>query len=361
MKRWAAVAAALLLPLTGCTPSAPTSSDTPANTDVWPTPDGGATTTGRRVLAMGLDVPWDLAVLPDQSVLITLRDRAEVVRVVPGKQPALVSRIADVVPAGEGGLLGIALSPSFADDRGVYLYFTAAQDNRVVRYDYAETGLTDPTPILTGIPKAGNHNGGRLRFGPDGSLYIGTGDAGRTALAQDRGSLGGKILRIAADGSIPADNTFPGSAVYSMGHRNVQGLGWDLTGQLFASEFGQNSYDELNLIKPGGNYGWPEREGETDVDGLESPLLVWKPVDASPSGIAVTFGGTVYIACLRGERVWSTTRTDSGMTEPEVFVDGLGRIRDVQVVANDLYVLTNNTARGTPSEDDDQLIAVPLP
>lgn len=352
-----AIATALALLAGGCTASS-ASTAPPAPPATAGIPGSDSQTAARRVLATKLDVPWDMAVLPDFSVLITLRDRAEVVRVVPGGEPQLVSRIPDVVPAGEGGLLGVALSPDYDTDHHVFLYFTAAQDNRVVRYDHSQNGLTNPVPIITGIPKAGNHNGGRLRFGPDGNLYIGTGDAGSTTNSQDLGSLGGKILRVLPDGGIPGDNPFATSAVYSYGHRNVQGLGWDGAGQLYASEFGQNRFDELNLIRPGGNYGWPQAEGVTDDAGLVSPLLVWQPSDASPSGIAVTPQATVYIACLRGERVWRTSLTGTTMTDPRVVVDGLGRIRHVEVVGEELYVLTNNTARGTPGPDDDQLVAI---
>jgi len=229
-----------------------------------------------------------------------------------------------------------------------------------VRFRYTGTELAEPTPIITGIPRASNHNGGRLRFGPDGYLYVTTGDAGRTENAQDRNSLGGKILRVAADGSIPADNPF-GNAVYSYGHRNVQGIGWDGQGRLYASEFGQNTWDELNLIERGGNYGWPGSEGETTQPGLITPLLVWRTSEASPSGIAVTADGTVYLAALRGERVWKTSRSGDGMTTPTVFLDGLGRIRDVTIVGQNLLVLTNNTARGNPRQGDDRLVSVPLP
>ncbi len=346
----ASAVAALLL--TGCTPAPATGPGT--------APVEAPTATVVRDLATGLDVPWDLAALPEGGLLVTLRDRADVVRIDTDGSQHTVGHIDEVAPAGEGGLLGIALSPRFLSDQLIYLYYSVAHENRVVRYRYTSTALADPTPVFTGIPSAANHNGGRLRFGPDGCLYIGTGDAGRGDTAQDRNSLGGKILRIAADGTIPADNPF-GNAVYSYGHRNVQGLGWDANGRLYASEFGQDTFDELNLIKAGGNYGWPVAEGITDRPDLISPLLVWRPSEASPSGIAVAPSGTVYIAALRGQRVWSTSPSGSGMSQPTVFLDGLGRLRDVTVVGDDLLVLTNNTARGTPRPGDDRLVAVPLP
>ena len=358
MKR-AVVAVLAALVLCGCSfGSAQPAGVSTGSTRAPGSTNAAADSTDRRVLATKLDVPWDFAALPDGDLLLTLRDRAELVRIAPGAPPALVAQVADVRPGGEGGLLGIALSPDFATDQLVFLYFTSADDNRVVRYRYDGT-LGDPTPILTGIPKAGNHNGGRLRFGPDGNLYIGTGDAGRTELALDLDSLGGKILRVRPDGSVPEDNPF-GNPVYSYGHRNVQGLGWDASGRFYASEFGQNAYDELNLIEPGANYGWPQTEGATNTDGVTAPLLVWTTDEASPSGIAVSPRGDVYVAALRCERVWHSELTADGMSRPEVFLDGYGRVRAVEIVGDELYVLTNNTARGTPSRDDDQLIAVPL-
>lgn len=354
--RLAATAVALAL-LAGCAPSVPAVPTTaPASVPPAGPPSGPA---GVRVLASHLDVPWDLAVLPDGELLITLRDSADVVRLDRAGTLTTIAHIAEVVPAGEGGLLGIALSPRFADDGLVYLYYTAADDNRVVRYRYDGSTLAEAHPLLTGIPKGAIHNGGRLRFGPDGDLYIGTGETGNANLSQDTESLGGKILRIGADGSIPSDNPF-GNAVYSYGHRNVQGLGWDGEGRLYASEFGANAEDELNEIVRGGNYGWPILEGEGQRAGLRPPLLTWTTAEASPSGIAVTPDGTVYLAALRGERVWKTTRQGDAMSSPTVFADGFGRVRDVQIVGSELYLLTDNTFRGTPGPDDDRLIAVPL-
>ncbi|HOC12943.1 MAG TPA: PQQ-dependent sugar dehydrogenase [Propionicimonas sp.] len=352
--------------LCGCTSGVSTGSTggvggSTSGTEVSTSPDATGSapaSAARRVLATKLDVPWDFVRLPDESVLITLRDRGELVRLASSGELQTVAKVDGVRPGGEGGLLGIALSPAFASDQLLYLYYTAAADNRVVRYRY-DGGLADSRPIVTGIPKAGNHNGGRLRFGPDGNLYIGTGDAGNTRNSQDRDSLGGKILRVHPDGSIPDDNPF-GNAVYSYGHRNVQGLGWDASGRLYASEFGQNAYDELNLIKAGANYGWPQTEGATNASGVTAPLLVWTTDEASPSGIAVTPVGEIYLAALRGERVWHSRLTSNGLSEPDVFLRDLGRIRAVEAVGDQLWVLTNNTARGNPGADDDQLVAVPL-
>lgn len=356
-REWLLGSALAFALITGCSgpiiPDSPSPSSPPTSASA--APSAGAT----RTLASGLDVPWDLALLPDGAVLITLRDRADVVRLATDGSMTIVAHLDEVVPAGEGGLLGIALSPTFADDGFAYLYFTAADDNRVVRYRYTGSTLTEPRPLLTGIPKGSNHNGGRLRFGPDGDLYIGTGETGDPGLAQDTGSLGGKILRIHADGSVPSDNPF-GSPVYSYGHRNVQGLGWDAAGRLYASEFGADAEDELNEVVRGGNYGWPVIEGQGQRDGMRPPLLTWATSEASPSGITVSPDGVVYLAALRGERVWKTTRQGDAMTAPEVFADGFGRVRTVEIVGPELYLLTDNTFRGTPAADDDRLVAVPL-
>ena len=210
--------------------------------------------------------------------------------------------------------------------------------------------------MLTGIPSAGNHNGGRLGFGPDGMLYATAGDAGRSGTAQDLGSLGGKILRMTPTGDVPADNPF-GTLVYSYGHRNPQGLAWDSTGQLWASEFGQNTWDELNQINPGGNYGWPEVEGMGDTAGFIDPVQQWPTDQASPSGLAIV-NDTLFLAALRGERLW---RVDpSTGTVDDWFVTSFGRLRDVvSGPAGTLWFVSNNTdGRGAPSPGDDRLYQV---
>lgn len=319
-------------------------------------------------IATGLDVPWGMAVLPDGTALVTLRDEARVVQVGPGVSIVLGAdgpdgRVPDVVPGGEGGLLGIALSPDFTTDQHVFLYQTARDDNRVVRYTLAQNRLGEATPVLTGIPKNSTHNGGRIAFGPDGKLYVGTGDAQNRPAAQDPSSLGGKILRLNPDGSIPPDNPTAGSPLWSLGHRNPQGLGWDSTGRLIAAEFGQDEWDELNVIRPGGNYGWPEVEGPGDGGGkFVAPVQTWATDDASPSGITVT-PDAVYVAALRGERLWRVPLNPDGPTgTPDAYLEGtLGRLRTVEVGPDgSLWVLTSNTFRGEPRSGDDRLVSVPL-
>src|SRR5665647_424578 len=218
--------------------------------------------------------------------------------------------------------------------------------------------LGDLQPVFAGIAAASYHNGGRIAFGPDGMLYVATGDAGATGRSQDPSSPGGKILRLTPDGAPAPGNPTEGSPVWSMGHRNVQGLGWDASGRMFASEFGQNTWDELNVITPGANYGWPGVEGSAGVAGMTDPLVVWGTDSASPSGVAVT-DRAVYLVALRGERLWVVPFAGAGLGQASaVLVGELGRLRDV-VVGPDgaLWVLTNNTdGRGSPRAGDDRVV-----
>ena len=277
----------------------------------------------------------------------------------------MIGSVDGVEPGGEGGLLGLAVSPTFAQDALIYVYYSAADDNRIATMTLRDGELSDQQVIVEGIPSAGIHNGGRLAFGPDGLLYVGTGDAGDRPNAQDLGSLGGKILRLSADGSPAPGNPFPDApAVYSLGHRNVQGLAFDEQGRLWAAEFGQNTYDELNLIVPGGNYGWPDVEGpdEDPGDGFEPPQRFWPTDDASPSGIAF-WQGSIWMAGLRGERLWQiplTGATDGAPTgEPVAHLAGdYGRLRTVLTAPDgSLWVSTSNTdGRGDVRDGDDLLL-----
>jgi len=309
-------------------------------------------------------VPWGLAFLPDGTALVTLRDRAEVMHVAEDAAPVPLGRVPGVAPAAEGGLLGIAVSPAFASDRSVFVYFTSADDNRVMRMTFDGAVLRPGPVIVQGIAKAGNHNGGRLAFGPDRFLYISTGDAEQRDAAQDRGSLNGKILRVTAQGAPAPGNPFPESRVWSLGHRNVQGIAWDKTGAMYASEFGQNTWDELNLIEPGRNYGWPVVEGIGRRPDFVDPLRQWSTTDASPSGIAVGADDAAYMAALRGESLWRIPLLGKGQTgTPERLLQGrYGRLRAV-VSAPDgrLWLLTNNTFRGLPKAGDDRIVALRLP
>ncbi|MPV36981.1 PQQ-dependent sugar dehydrogenase [Georgenia subflava] len=324
------------------------------------TSDPAAEAAEPGVLVTGLHTPWGLALLPDGDALVTERDTGEVLRVTPDGQVRRLGTVPDVAPGGEGGLLGIAVAPDVAVTGIVFVYLTTAHDNRVVRMRLTDDSLEPDSVVLDGIPRASNHNGGRLAFGPDGYLYVTTGDAGEPGRAQDPESLGGKILRIDADGGVPAGNPFAGSPVWSMGHRNVQGIGWDADGRMYASEFGQNTFDELNLIEPGGNYGWPVVEGAGGGETFVDPLHQWSPDEASPSGLAVT-DDAVYLAALRGESLWRVPLTGDGTVgEPErLLVGEYGRLRAVEVDgAGALWLLTSNLSRGEPTPDDDRLVVV---
>jgi glucose/arabinose dehydrogenase len=341
------------------TPPSPTASPSPDPSPARTPAAAGLPPAGEaEVLVTGLEAPWGLAFLPDGDALVTERDRARILRVPAlGGTPSVLTTVADAEPSGEGGLLGVAVSPDVARDRTVYAYVTTADDNRVVRLS-----LDEPTrvePVLTGIPKGQVHNGGRLAFGPDGLLYVGTGDTGDTALAQDPGSLGGKVLRMTPDGR-PAPGA--SSLVFSRGHRNVQGLAFDAAGRAYAVEFGQNRFDEVNQVVDGGNGGWPEVEGAGDGGGrFLAPITTWTTEEASPSGAAVA-GGSLYVAALRGERLWRVPLDGrGGAGEPEALLTGeFGRLRAVAPAPDgSLWVLTSNRdGRGAPAESDDRVLRI---
>lgn len=310
-------------------------------------------------VAVGLTSPWGLAFLPDGSALVSERDTGFVKRVpAGGGRPTIVGRAVGVVPEGEGGLLGLAVPPG-PDPRYVLAYLTGRRDNRVVRIGWDGQRLGRQVPLLTGIPKNTYHDGGRLLVAPDGTLVVATGDAGDPALAQDRRSLAGKILRVTLDGRPAPGNPFRGSPVYSLGHRNVQGLAFDSGGRLWATEFGQADVDELNLIKPGRNYGWPVHEGAGDDPRYEDPFAQWSPTStASPSGLAIV-DDVAYVASLRGETLWQVPLTGARAGRPaRVPVGDLGRLRTIaQAPDRSMWLVTSNTdGRGSPRGKDDRIL-----
>ncbi|SDP77079.1 Glucose/arabinose dehydrogenase, beta-propeller fold [Streptomyces sp. cf386] len=331
------------------------------------TPPAQGTVKVVRTVAEGLNTPWGLAPLPDGDLLVSSRDEATITRVdgETGKKTEL-GEVPGVSPAGEGGLMGLALSPDYASDHMVYAYFTSASDNRIVRMLYDEQRpsgeqLGAPDTIFKGIPKGYIHNGGRIAFGPDKMLYAGTGESGDTGLSQNKESTGGKILRLTPEGEPAPGNPFPNSPVYSFGHRNVQGLAWDAQQRLFAAEFGQDTWDELNAIKPGGNYGWPEVEGKSDDSQYQNPLAQWGTDDASPSGIAYA-EGSVWMAGLKGQRLWRVPLNGTeASADPQAFLEGeYGRLRTVVPAGGDkLWLTTSNTdGRGDPKDGDDRILEV---
>lgn len=308
-----------------------------------------------RDVATDLVVPWDIAFLPDQSALVTERGSARVLSVSDGTTRE-VARIPGVVAEGEGGLLGIAVSPSYATDGYVFVYYTSTSDNRIARFRIGET----PQPIVTGIPRGRTiHNGGGLSFGPDGLLYAGTGDAGNTANAQNPSSLAGKILRMTTDGT-PAPGNPTSSLVYSLGHRNVQGLAWDTGGRMFAAELGQNRLDELNGIRAGGNYGWPTCEGACNDPRFVDPLLTWSTATASPSGLAF-HNGSLYMAALRGQRLWKIpVGADGAVGQPAALFSGTyGRLRGVASAPDGTlwFSTSNRDGRGSVRPGDDRIVS----
>jgi glucose/arabinose dehydrogenase len=311
-------------------------------------------------VARNLSVPWGIDFLPDGTAIVTERDTRRVLTIDERGEVTQVGSVEEAAPQGEAGLLGVAVSPDFRDDRLVYLYVTTPEDNRIMRGRLRGGRLGPLEVVLAGIPNGFIHDGGRLQFGPDGYLYASTGETGAPELAQDRDSLGGKILRITPDGDPAPGNPDPSSPIWTLGHRNVQGLAFDDQENLWASEFGASTFDELNLIRRGGNYGWPRFEGRGDDPDLINPQVVWSTSEASPSGLAY-LDGRLWLGALQGERLWRIDVANGRATEPtDFFVGRYGRLRTV-VVAPDgnLWVSTSNRdGRATPGPDDDQIIVV---
>lgn len=341
-----------------------------------------------EVVATGLEVPWALAFAPDGSIYVTERPgrlaRIRNPSTSSGSPPAgadgqaeRVAEIPEVAHRAEGGLLGLALDPQFAVNHFLYLYFTYGDGtkNRVVRYRLAESGLADARVLIDGIPGAPFHDGGRLAFGPDGMLYVTTGDATEPTRAQDLSSLAGKILRIRPDGSIPDDNPFPGSPVYSYGHRNPQGLAWGADETLYATEHGPSGpganccHDEVNVIRPGKNYGWSGTRrslgeggppsGKLGIPGLVDPIIESGPTETwAPAGAAI-INGTLYFGGLRGEALFALDLRNLTAVRT-LFPGRFGRLRDV-VRGPDgfLYLTTSNRdGRGSPQSSDDRILRV---
>jgi glucose/arabinose dehydrogenase len=296
-----------------------------------------------------------MAFLPDGRMIFT--ERPGRVNILEGKQVKLVANI-NTTATGESGLLGVAVDPEFDQNRYIYLYYTSGNSNRVSRFELDET-LRNETILLDNIPASQIHDGGRLKFGPDGKLYITTGDASQRELAQDRNSLAGKILRMNSNGSVPDDNPF-GNYVYSYGHRNPQGIAWGSGGIMYASEHGQSRNDEINIITSGSNYGWPVIEGNQTSSGMVSPLRAFTEFTLAPSGLAY-YQGRLYQAGLRGNQLRQMVLSADGknMVGEEALFQDLGRIRDVVEYNGYLYISTSNRdGRGIPKSGDDRIIRV---
>jgi glucose/arabinose dehydrogenase len=373
-RRSLAPALLAVLALAACdqgSPNAPDQPQPPSQGEVFTASDG--TRFAVETVVGNLEIPWSLAFAPDGRLFVT--ERPGRVRIVQGgalvAQPALT--LSDVRADGEGGLLGLALDPDFANTRLVYLAYTAgtpsgARVNRLVRFREVAGQLGEPAVLLDNIPAATIHDGGRVRFGPDGKLYVTMGDAAAPSTAQDLASLSGKIYRMNDDGTTPADNPFA-SPVFSYGHRNPQGIDWHpASGDLWGTEHGQIGNDEVNLILPGRNYGWPVIEGAQTMPGMETPVLFFSP-SIAPSGasfytgsIFPTFRNNFFFATLRGlhvHRVRLDPADPRRVLGTERLVENrFGRIRDV-VTGPDgaIYFCTSNRdGRGTPVPNDDRVL-----
>ncbi len=327
---------------------------TPPQGNPGGTPDPGQVTE----IVRGVDVPWGLAFMPDGSALVSERNTFNVFRLTQSGQRTDVGRVPNAVgTGGEGGLLGLELSPSFATDNWVYIMHTADNGNRVVRMKYQNGSLVQSSYqiLLQGIPKNRFHNGGRLRFGPDGKLYASTGDAQNGANAQNLNTNAGKILRLNPDGSVPSDNPFPGKYIWSYGHRNVQGLDFDSRGRLWASEFGNSTMDEINLVVKGGNHGWPDCEGTSGScsnPDVVKPKWTKSTSSASPSGLTI-INDHVFVATTVGQRVYRLKISGDSLTGEKAYFQGsYGRLRTVEVDhEGDIWLTSTLDKDGTPNND----------
>jgi glucose/arabinose dehydrogenase len=348
----------------------PTPAPTPAPTgEVFTTADGVRFSVD--VVASNLQIPWSLAFAPDGRLFLTERPGRVRILDLAARTMATALTLDDTFAEGEAGALGLALDPSFSSNRLVYIYYSARVSgggvNRIVRYREVGGQLAERVVLLDNIPAAGIHDGGRIRFGPDGLLYITAGDAASSSLAQDVASLAGKILRINPDGTTPRDNPFS-SRVYSYGHRNPQGLDWHpVTGDLWASEHGSTGNDEINVIERGVNYGWPRIEGSQSMPGMQTPITFYNPAIA-PSGASFyrgqrfpAFANNFFVATLRGahiRRVRIDPTSPRRIVAQEQLLEGrFGRVRDVISGPDGLlyFATSNNDGRGSVTSSDDRI------
>jgi aldose sugar dehydrogenase len=332
-------------------------------------PESSADLPPVSVVAQGLDTPWGIAFLPDSSMLVT--ERAGRVRLIDKSgnlQSQPVATLPNVKEIGEGGLLGITLHPDFVKNNYVYLYYTYGEAgnntmNKVVRMTYQNGGLTDEQVIVDQIPGSSNHNGGRIKFGPDKNLYITTGDAENPSQAQNTQSLAGKILRVTDQGKPVSENPF-NNLVYSYGHRNPQGITWDGEQRLWETEHGRSGVlsglDELNLITLGNNYGWPDIQGDEAAPGMVSPIKNSGNTTWAPAGLAF-YDNALYFGGLRGTALYRADLQNQQIGEAQPLFKGqYGRIREVILGPdNFIYITTSNKdGRGIPSEVDDRIVKI---
>jgi len=320
-----------------------------------------------ETIAENLSIPWSIDFAYDGRIFFS--ERTGTLQVI---DKGIQKQILDInVGGGEGGMLGIALDPDFESNHYIYIYYTYNElfstKNKLVRYVESNNSLSEDKILLDDIPGAVYHDGGRIKFGPDDKLYITTGDSGDPNLSQRLDSVAGKILRINSDGTIPEDNPFPDSPVYSYGHRNPQGIDWDKSGVMIGTEHGQSAHDEINLIQGGQNYGWPDVIGDERKDGMTSPLLHSGDDTWAPSGGSFYYGeisqwdGLFFAASLRGQTLLAIDFDSeyNVISFEKLFLGEFGRLRDVANGPDGLYVLTSNQdGRGSPSDNDDRILRI---
>lgn len=363
----AATLGAVLAVSTACT-FGPPDPDVAGEPPTFPSPSspagsgspGADSEVAVTVLAKTLNVPWGMAFLPDGAALVTERDTARILRVGPeiekdGLKVTEIRRLTEVVAGGDGGLLGIAVSPEYAQDGTMYIYYSTEDDNRVAKL----TASSDPEPILTGIPRSDDGNGGQIAFGPDGYLYVTTGDGTEDGTqAPSLKSLGGKILRMTTDGKPAPGNPSKTSVIWSYGHRNVQGIAWDAAKRMYASESRQQT-GELNVIEKNKNYGWPTADGPSTDQKLTSPLVSWPAKDSDCAGVAV-MERMIATACLQGRRLWLVSVTGNGTVigQPQPLLAGeYGRLRALAAAPDgSLWVTTSNQEGDADAAPDDDRI-----
>ena len=330
-----------------------------------------------ETVADNLTIPWSIDWLPEGAALFTERNGN--LRMIQDGKLIQESLLSLSVAGVEGGMLGVAVDPDFEQNNYIYLYYTYNEflttSNKVVRYQLDGKTVTEDKVLIDGIPGGPFHDGGRIQFGPDGKLYITTGDAGDPELSQDLASVAGKILRINSDGTIPEDNPWDDSPVYSIGHRNPQGIDWDELGNLVATEHGpsgwrDSAHDEINVIIPGKNYGWPDVIGDESMEGLTNPILHTGNDTWAPSGAEFYDGdkipqwsGKYFVATLRGSHLHMIDfdlENNKVISHEKLFQDEFGRLRDVQTGPDGyLYILTSNQdGRGFPNSNDDRILRI---
>ncbi len=359
---------AITVVLSGCReielpapPSAPGSSSSAAlSTNSTQSNTSGQYTWTQTEVATGLNIPWDIAIEPDGSLLVTERP-GTIRRIGKDGSNTVIATVPNVTMQGESGLTGLTLDPDFASNGYLYVCYSylsgGAIQNRVSRFTLADRGVLDENILLDALPGGSRHNGARLRFGRDGKLWVLTGDAGGDGMiAQDVESLGGKVLRMNADGSVPSDNPIAGSLVYSLGHRNPQGLAWDDSGALYVSEHGNSAHDEINRIEPKANYGWP-LDQYCEAEHGTPPVFCAGTTTWAPSGLAYA-SSSFFVANLKGSTLMRLEHRGGQLVPAETVIDGIGRLRAVTAAPDgSLYVSTSNRdGRGTVRTGDDRIL-----